>query len=116
MFRHFVGLSLLCALLNAQQPPSPPIPTEQQRQQIVQIEHIVANGSRLPIFSIIKVIGVKAGDKVNDSAVNSACHRLQSTGLIKSVDYQYLMYPDKPGVTTGVCRAAYSGRNARGSL
>ena len=72
-------------------------PTPEQRAQFVEVKRIIVKGTRLPTLSVIRVMGLKAGDQVNDASVNAACHRLQSTGLIKSVDYQYLLYPDKPG-------------------
>jgi Surface antigen variable number repeat len=72
-------------------------PTPEQRAQFVEVKRIIVKGTRLPTFSVIKVIGIQAGDHVNDASVNAACHRLQSTGLIKSVNYEYLLYPDKPG-------------------
>lgn len=65
---------------------------------IVQVSRIVATGSRFSTLSIVHLMGISAGDKVNDELVRKACGRLTSTGLFKSIDYEYLMYPDKPGV------------------
>jgi outer membrane protein assembly factor BamA len=68
------------------------------RAQIVQVQRIFVKGTRLPSLSVIRIMGLKAGDQVDDAIVNAACHRLSSTGLVKSVDYQYAVFPDKPGV------------------
>jgi len=95
MFRRLLTACALSAVVFAQEPSQP---TPEQRAQLAEVKRITVKGTRLPALSVVRVMGVQAGDRVNDASVNAACHRLQSTGLIKSVDYQYLLFADKPGV------------------
>jgi hypothetical protein len=67
-------------------------------QRLVEVENIIVSGTRLPSESIIKLSGIKPHDKVNDLIVNSACHKITATGLIKNVAYFYDAYPDRPEV------------------
>lgn len=93
----FRSLLLACAFSTIVWAQEQPEPTPQQRAQLVEVKRIIVKGTRLPSLSVVRIIGLKAGDQVNDASITVACHRLQSTGLIKSVDYQYLLYPDNPG-------------------
>lgn len=93
MRKYLLCLALISGAMCAQQA------TEQQKAQIIELKRIVVTGTRLPSLSVIALMNLKAGDKVNDALINTACHRLQSTGLVKSIDYQYLLYPDQPGAT-----------------
>src|SRR5947209_10568485 len=98
----FVFAFVLTAVTSAAQDARPANPrsepSPQDKAKLVKVNRIFVAGTRIPSLSVIRVMGIKSGDAVNDEIVNKACHRLQSTGLIKSVDYQYLVYPDKPGV------------------
>jgi len=67
--------------------------------KLVQLEDIKVSGTHLPAASVIRLSGLKVGDKVNDLIVNAACHKITSTGLVKSIDYFYDLYPDKAGVS-----------------
>lgn len=67
--------------------------------KLKQLDDIKVTGTHLPAQSVIRLAGLKVGDKVNDLIVNTACHKITSTGLVHSIDYFYDMYPDKPGVT-----------------
>jgi hypothetical protein len=60
------------------------------------LEKIEVRGTRLPAESIINLSGLKVGDKVNDLIVNNALHKITATGLVKTVDYAYDVYPDRP--------------------
>lgn len=66
--------------------------------RLVVLDSIKVTGSRLPEKSVVRLSGLKVGDKVNDLIVNTACHKITSTGLVKSVDYAYDLYPDRPSV------------------
>ncbi len=66
--------------------------------KLVRLDKIEVSGTRLPIDSIIRLSGLAIGQEVNDAIVNRACHKITSTGLVKSIDYGYDSYPDKPGV------------------
>jgi hypothetical protein len=55
-------------------------------------------GTRLPSNSVISLSGIKLHDRVNDLIVNAACHKITATGLVKTVDYGYNVYPDRAGV------------------
>jgi hypothetical protein len=52
----------------------------------------------LPADSAIRLSGLAVGQDVKDLIVNGASHKITSTGLVKTVDYGYQLYPDKPGV------------------
>ena len=65
---------------------------------MVVLDSIKVIGSRLPQESVIRLSGLKVGDKVNDLIVTTACHKVTATGLVKSVEYTYDLYPNKPGV------------------
>jgi hypothetical protein len=66
--------------------------------KLLEVESIRVNGTRLPSDSVIRLSGIKVHDKVNDRIVNAACHKITATGLVKTVDYAYDAYPDRPGV------------------
>jgi len=66
--------------------------------KLVELDAIKIVGTRLPVPSVIRLTGLKIGDKVNDLIVNTACHKITATGLVKKIDYAYDLYPDKPGV------------------
>ncbi len=64
----------------------------------MEVESINVKGTRFQAESILRLIGIKPHDQVNDLIVNKACHRITATGLVKSVDYAYDAYPDRPQV------------------
>ena len=66
--------------------------------KLVLLDAINVSGTRVPPASVIRLSGLKVGDKVNDPITNAACHRITSTGLFKSIDYEYALYSDRPGV------------------
>ena len=77
--------------------------------KLVDIEKIEVKGTRLPGESVIRLSGIKLHDKVNDLAVNIACHKITGTGLVKTVDYGYDVYPDRPGATLTLTLADEGG-------
>lgn len=66
--------------------------------KLVRLDKIEIRGTRLPIDSIIRLSSLTIGQHVNDAIVNAACHKITSTGLVKSIDYGYDSYPDREGV------------------
>jgi hypothetical protein len=68
-------------------------------ERLMEVETIRVSGTRLPSDSVIRLLGIKVHDRVNDQLVNAACHKITGTGLVKSVDYAYDAYPDRPGIT-----------------
>jgi len=82
---------LTCFLIAGQSTPPP------EANKLVRIEEIKVHGTRLPADSVIRLSGLAVGQDVNDLKVNSACHKITATGLVKTVDYGYEVYPDKPG-------------------
>jgi hypothetical protein len=80
-------------MLSAQQP------TDADLGRMVKLEGIEVKGSRIPAPSFSAISGLRIGTEVNDAIVRKACGRIQSTGLFKSVDYLYNLYPDRPAVT-----------------
>lgn len=68
-------------------------------EKLVELDKVDVQGSRLPSQSIIRLSGLKLHDKINDPIVNEACRKITATGLVKSVEYAYDMYPDRPGVS-----------------
>ncbi len=73
-------------------------PTEADLNRMVKLEGIEVKGTRILTSSITAISGLKPGADVNDAIVRRACSRVQSTGLVKKVDYLYLLYPDRPAV------------------
>lgn len=67
-------------------------------QKLLRLEKIEIRGTRFPANSIIRLSGLTIGQRVNDAIVNTACHKITSTGLVKSIDYGYDAYPDREGV------------------
>ena len=67
--------------------------------KLFEIGSISVKGTRLPSASVIRLSGINLHDKVNDAIVIAACHKITSTGLVKTVDYAYDAYPDRPAVT-----------------
>jgi hypothetical protein len=66
--------------------------------KLTELDSIAIRGTRLPANSIIRLSGLKLHDKVNDLIVNTACHKITATGLVKKIDYGYDLYPDRPRV------------------
>lgn len=66
--------------------------------KLVRLEKIEVHGSRLPEGGVLQVSGLAVGQQVNDFIVNTACHKITSTGLVERVDYAYDLYPDRPTV------------------
>ena len=66
--------------------------------KLVEVEGILVKGTRLPADSVIRLSGIKLHDKVNSMIVDSACHKITATGLVKQVDYAYEAYSDRPTV------------------
>jgi hypothetical protein len=66
-------------------------------EKVIEIETIDVTGTRYPGPSIIALLGLKSHDKVSEMDIVKACHRITATGLFKSVDYTYDVYPDRPG-------------------
>lgn len=64
----------------------------------MRLDKIEIRGTRLPADSIFRLSGLTIGQRVNDGIVNAACHKITSTGLVKSIDYGYDSYPDREGV------------------
>ncbi len=70
----------------------------QDHQQLVELLGFEWTGSRLPTASLIRLSGLKVGQKVNYDILNDVCNKLTSTGLVSAVDYAYNVQPGKPGV------------------
>jgi len=88
-----IWLILLAGLAFAGQEPA-----QAPAERLMEVDSISVKGTRLPSSSVIRLSGIKLHDKVNDMAVNTACHKITATGLVKTVDYAYDAYPDRPGV------------------
>jgi hypothetical protein len=76
-----------------------PLFAQSAAERLMEVERILVTGTRLPSDSVIRLSGIKVHDKVNDLVVNKACHNITATGLVKSVDYTYDAYPDRPEIT-----------------
>lgn len=85
------SLRFVSSALAQNSPPSDP-------NRLVEIVGFDVKGSRIPPDSIIRLSGLKVGQQVNYSAIDAACHRITSSGLVKMIDYAYERYPGKPGV------------------
>jgi hypothetical protein len=72
--------------------------TQTSADKLVEVESIKVTGTRLPADSVTRLSGIKLHDRVNDLIVNTACHKITATGLVKTVDYAYDTYPDRLGV------------------
>lgn len=82
---------------------TPPSPSDghqqgQDHHELVELLGYEWTGSRLPTASLIRLSGLKVGQKVNYDILNDACNKITSTGLVSAVDYAYNVQPGKPGV------------------
>jgi hypothetical protein len=68
----------------------------------VEIAGFDITGTRIPAGSVIALSGLKAHDSVTEKGVDAACRRITATGLFKSIDYSYAVYPDRPGAVLGL--------------
>ena len=66
--------------------------------KLVDLAGFEVKGTRIPANSIIRLSGLKVGQKVNYAMIDQACHKITSTGLVKLIDYAYEVQPGKPGV------------------
>ncbi len=66
--------------------------------KLYQLTGFEVSGTRLPTNSVIRLSGLKVGQKVNYDIINEACHRITGTGLASLVDYAYILQPDKSAV------------------
>jgi hypothetical protein len=89
-----VSLVLLAGLVSGKHAPA-----QAPAEKLVEVETIAVKGTHLPESSVIRLSGIKPHDKVNDLIVNAACHKITATGLVKTVDYSYDVYPDRETVT-----------------
>lgn len=90
---HPVWLVVLAALIGTQ-----PQLAQTPGDGMVEIEKITVEGTRLPSDSVIRLFGIKVHDRVNKLIVNTACQKIAATGLVKTINYAYEVYPDQPAV------------------
>lgn len=91
--RQKIGVSVVLALLT-----TCPLLAQSAAERLMEVERITVSGTRLASESVIRLSGIKLHDNVNDLIVNKACHNITATGLVRSVDYAYDAYPDRPGI------------------
>jgi hypothetical protein len=97
--------ALLClvlgCLLRAQENPSTTPDSVKQAEdhhKLIELKGVEWTGSRLPPASLLRLSGLKVGQKVNYDILNQVSNRITSTGLVSSVDYAYNVQPGQPGV------------------
>jgi len=111
-FVKIISLNLAIACFSFAQsvpPPDPAAPAENaipsdghpaaaDHHELVELLGYEWTGSRLPTASLVRLSGLKVGQKVNYDILNDACNKITSTGLVSAVDYAYNVQPGKPGV------------------
>ena len=65
----------------------------------VTLAGIEIEGSHLPAPSVIRLLGLQAGQRVDYDMLAAACDRLLSTGLVADATYSYVSKTDKTNVT-----------------
>jgi hypothetical protein len=64
----------------------------------MRLQGIQVTGTRLPAESIIRISGLKVGEMITDEHLKQATDKITSTGLVKGLDYEFNINPDKSGV------------------
>ena len=83
-----LGLGLVLARFACAQAAAPSVGTN-AGDEIVAIERLTVQGSRLNPASVRFLSGLRPGMKVNEAAVRKAAQRIADSGLVKNVAYQY---------------------------
>lgn len=63
-------------------------------QKEVRIQRIVVEGSRLPAASVIRLVQLQVGQKVNFLTVHAAVQRASKVGLIENIAFEYESVPE----------------------
>ena len=83
-----LGLGLVLVRFACAQAAAPSVSTN-AGDEIVAIERLTVQGSRLNPASVRFLSGLRPGMKVNEAAVRKAAQRIADSGLVKNVAYQY---------------------------
>ena len=76
-------------LLGQSQPGAAPPPVLDDAEELVRIEKIAVQGSRLEPRSVQMLTGVRPGQQINEASLRKAIQRMTDSGLVKNVDYAY---------------------------
>ncbi len=81
---------LLAALLSAQSSPSAAsVAALDDSEELVLIEKLAVEGSRLEPRSVQMLTGLRPGQQINEASLRKAIQRMTESGLVKNVDYSY---------------------------
>lgn len=100
----FLYLLPFASFSNAQNTPAPATPPSdgvaqaEDHHKLIDLLGVEWSGSRLSTSSLMRLSGLKVGQKVNYDILNEVCSKITSTGLVSTVDYAYNVQPGKPGV------------------
>jgi len=72
----------------ANSPPASP-PALEDAEELVRIEKIVIEGSRLELRSVQMLTGLRTGQQINEASLRRAIQRMTESGLVKNVNYSY---------------------------
>jgi hypothetical protein len=82
----------------AQSGPSDGVGQAEDHHKLIELLGVEWTGTRLPTPSLMRLSGLKVGQKVNYDILNEVCSKITSTGLVSAVNYAYNVQPGKPGV------------------
>ena len=92
-------ITAFCRAQNAPRPaPSDGLGQAEDHHKLIDLLSLEWTGTRLPAASLMRISGLKVGQKVNYDILNEASARITSTGLVSAIDYAYNVQPGKPGV------------------
>ena len=64
-------------------------PAPGDAEQLVRVEKLKVEGSRLEPVSVQMLTGLRQGQQINESSLRKAIQRMLDSGLVKNVDYSY---------------------------
>jgi len=92
------GLSSAQNTAPAPNSPSDGLGQAEDHHKLIELLGVEWIGSRLPTASLMRLSGLKVGQKVNYDILNEVSSKITSTGLVSTVDYAYNVQPNRPGV------------------
>ena len=97
-FRILGPFLALTSLMHAQSAPADGNAPNIDHHKLIELTGYEVTGTRLPVESVIRLSGLRVGQKVNYDILTEACNKITSTGLVSTVNYAYNVDPGKPGV------------------
>jgi hypothetical protein len=69
----------------------------QDKTARITIAGIQVEGTHLPADSVVRLLGLKVGQTVDDDQLLAACDKVSRTGLVADIDYSFRPMPDHSG-------------------